>query len=42
MGTVLIVAMGIALFVGAILISDLVKVKPAPVRVKADQDRKTR
>lgn len=40
MGTVLIVALEITLFVGAILISDLVKVKPAPVKVRVDFDKK--
>ena len=42
MGTVLTIAMEIAFFIGAFLISDLVKVKPAPIKVRVDQDRKAR
>jgi len=42
MGTVLIVAFEIALFIGAILISDLVKVKRVPVKVRVDSDVKAR
>ncbi len=42
MGTVLIVAMEIVFFIGVILISGLVKVKPAPIKVRVDSDTKNR
>jgi hypothetical protein len=42
MGTVLIVVGEVALLIGAILISNLVKVKPVPIKVRADSDRNAR
>jgi len=42
MGTVLIVAMEIAIFIGDIMTSYMMKVKPAPIKVRANQDRRIR
>lgn len=42
MGTVLIVAMEIAFFVGSFLIWKWINVKPIPVKVRVDSDRNGR
>lgn len=40
MGAVLLFALEIALFIGAIIITNRVKVKPAPVKVRVDSNRR--
>lgn len=42
MGAALIFALEIALFIGAIIITNRVKAKPVPVKVRVDSDRRTR
>jgi len=41
-GTVLTIAMEIAIFIGDIMISYMMKVKPVPVKVRVDSNKKNR
>lgn len=42
MGTVITIAMEIAIFIGDIMTSYMVNVKPVPVKVRVDSDRRAR